>query len=104
MDQRINNILTEYIKLLKKQFAGVEHVYLFGSYAKGNITEDSDIDIAVIFEFIDESEKFDLQVELMLLAAEVDSRIEPHPISNDEFISGNPFVFEIKKTGIELAA
>jgi len=38
------------------------------------------------------------------LAAQIDSRIEPHPISHDDFDSGNPFVVEIKKTGIEVAA
>ncbi len=104
MDQRINNTLKAYIEFLKAKFEGIEHVYLFGSYAKGNNTENSDIDVAIIFQHIDESERFDLQVELMLLATEFDSRIEPHPISHDDFVSGNPFVFEIKKTGIELAA
>jgi len=39
----------------------------------------------------------------MLLAAQVDSRIEPHPISHEDFDSENPFVAEIKKTGIEVA-
>jgi hypothetical protein len=38
------------------------------------------------------------------LAAQIDSRFEPHPISHDDFDSGNPFVVEIKKTGIEVAA
>jgi hypothetical protein len=40
----------------------------------------------------------------MLLAAQIDSRIEPHPISREDFDSGNPFVIEIKKTGIEVEA
>jgi hypothetical protein len=39
----------------------------------------------------------------MLLAAKIDSRIEPHPISHENFNSGNPFVVEIRKTGIEIA-
>jgi len=40
----------------------------------------------------------------MLLAAKIDSRIEPHPISHEDFNSGNPFVDEIKRTGIKAAA
>jgi predicted nucleotidyltransferase len=77
---------------------------LFGSYAKGKSTDDSDIDIALIFKNLDDSKRFDIQVQLMLLAAQIDSRIEPHPISHEDFNSGNPFVVEIKKTGIEVAA
>jgi hypothetical protein len=42
--------------------------------------------------------------QLMIMAATIDSRIEPHPISHDDFNSGNPFVVEIKKTGKEIAA
>ncbi|MEZ5196952.1 MAG: hypothetical protein R2764_11260 [Bacteroidales bacterium] len=46
-----------------------------------------------------DSDKFDLQVQLILLAAQFDSRIEPHPISKQELASENPFVAEIRKTG-----
>ena len=77
---------------------------MFGSYAKGKSNEDSDIDIAIIFSELDGSNQFEIQVQLMLLASKFDSRIEPHPISKEDFDSGNPFVVEIKKTGIELAA
>jgi len=38
----------------------------------------------------------------MLLASQIDSRIEPHPISNLDLISDNPFMMEILLTGIEL--
>ena len=90
--------------MIKGKFADIESVYLFGSYAKGEYTDDSDIDVALIFTKLDDSKRFDIQVQLMLLAAQIDSRIEPHPISHDDFNSGNPFVVEIRKTGIEIAA
>jgi hypothetical protein len=38
----------------------------------------------------------------MLLASQIDTRIEPHPISHNDFHSDNPFVVEIKKTGFEI--
>jgi hypothetical protein len=38
----------------------------------------------------------------MLLASQIDTRIEPHPISHKDFHSDNPFVVEIKKTGFEI--
>lgn len=104
MDEKIDNTITKYLKLIKKEFPKIESAYLFGSYAKGKSTKDSDIDIAVIFSELDGSNQFEIQVQLMLLASKFDSRIEPHPISKEDFDSGNPFVVEIKKTGIELAA
>lgn len=104
MDKNIDSTITKYLELIKEKYSDIERVYLFGSYAKGKPTEDSDIDLALIFTNLDDSKRFDIQVQLMMLAAQIDSRIEPHPISHNDFDSGNPFVAEIKKTGIEVAA
>jgi len=104
MDKSIDIAITKYLDLIKENFSDIERAYLFGSYAKGKSTDDSDIDLALIFTNLDDSRRFDIQVQLMLLAAKIDSRIEPHPISHEDFNSGNPFVNEIKKTGIEIAA
>lgn len=104
MDKSIDNAIKRYIQLIKERYSEIENAYLFGSYAKGKSTDDSDIDLALIFSRLDDSKRFEIQVQLMLLAAQIDSRIEPHPISLEDFNSGNPFVSEIKKTGIEVAA
>lgn len=102
MDKRISIKINQYISLLKENHKGIEKAILFGSYAKNKQREDSDIDIALVFDCLDEDDRFDLQIQLMLLASTIDSRIEPHPISKDDFNSNNPFVAEIKKTGILL--
>ena len=102
MDKAINKTITNYIKLIREKYTDFESVYLFGSYARGNSNQDSDIDLALIFKNLDDSERFDVQVQLMILASQVDTRIEPHPISHDDFYSENPFVAEIKKTGFKL--
>jgi len=104
MDKNIDITIVKYLNLIKEKFYDIESAYLFGSYAKGKSTDDSDIDLALIFTNLDDSRRFDIQVQLMLLAAQIDSRIEPHPISHDDFNSGNPFVVEIKKTGVEVTA
>lgn len=104
MDKSIDIAVTEYLNLIKEKYSDIERVYIFGSYAKGYSTEESDIDMAVIFRNLDDSRRFDIQVQLMLLAATIDSRIEPHPISQEDFDSGNPFAVEIKNTGVEIAA
>jgi uncharacterized protein len=102
MDNAINKAIMDYIKLIQKKYTDFESAYVFGSYARGNSNQDSDIDLALIFRDLDDSKRFDLQVQLMLLASQIDTRIEPHPVSHDDFYSDNPFAAEIKRTGFEL--
>ncbi len=102
MDQRTDKIIRDYISTVACRNENFISAYLFGSYAKNNERKDSDIDIALIIDNLNDQEKFDLQVQLMLLASDFDVRIEPHPISKVDFNSGNPFVAEIKRTGIEI--
>lgn len=102
MDKTINSTIKNYLRLSKEKYADIEKAYLFGSFAKGKSNPDSDIDIAIVFKTLDDSNRFRIQVQLMLLASQIDSRIEPHPISRDDFQSGNPFVAEIQRTGLEI--
>jgi len=75
-------------------------IYLFGSYARGSQNEDSDIDIAVVFK--DYNNVMDMQLELMRMRRKIDSRIEPHPFRESEFLMTNPIVNEIIKYGQEI--
>lgn len=102
MDKGTNKIISDYISLIAKQNNQLIKACLFGSYAKQTDRIDSDIDIALIIDNLNDDEKFDLQVQFMLVASDFDMRIEPYPISNEEFNSENPFVAEIKRTGIEI--
>ena len=102
MDKRTDKIIRDYISSVATFNSRLEKAYLFGSYAKHSERPDSDIDIALVIRDLKDEERFDLQVQLMLLASDFDMRIEPHPISNSDFNSEFPFVAEIKKTGIEI--
>lgn len=70
---------------------------LFGSFAKGNYHEDSDIDIAVVLK--DYNNLIATQLDLMRLRRNIDSRIEPHPFREEDFDITNPIVNEIVKYG-----
>ena len=83
-----------------KQRFNVSRFFLFGSFAKGNYHEDSDIDVAVIFN--DYGNVENMQLELMRIRRKIDSRIEPHPFIQSDFNADNPLVDEIKKYGIVL--
>ncbi len=78
----------------------IESAILFGSFATGTNHPDSDIDIAIVFNSVDDL--IDLQIQLMQLRSDEDLLIEPHPFNISEFHVSNPVVAEIKKNGIEI--
>lgn len=102
MDIRTNKVIGQYIASVAAQNKGLSKAYLFGSYAKETDKPDSDIDLALIIDNLKDDEQFDIQVQLMLLAADFDIRIEPHPISKKDFNYNNPLAAEILRTGIEI--
>jgi uncharacterized protein len=102
MDKDLAGKIEKYLSLVNQNQYKVSSAYLFGSYAKNTSHPESDIDIALVIENLSDIDKFDIQVELMMLALKIDSRIEPHPISTADFFSDNPFAHEIKKTGIKI--
>jgi len=78
----------------------VKRAYLFGSHVKGNQTDDSDIDVAVVIDNV--ADIFDIQMQLLQIRRKVDLRIEPHPIREQDFSPLNPLADEIIRSGIKL--
>ena len=75
---------------------------LYGSFAKGTQHEHSDIDVALVAdEFTgwvdDDYEKF-----RRILIKKPYIRIETKTYPTDYFLDGDPFIEEIKKTGIKI--
>lgn len=102
MDKTTDSNIKRYLSAASTENPGIVAVYLFGSYAKGKPDENSDIDLLIVINDLKDNEKFDIQVQLMLLAVGYDDRIEPHPLSAKDFDSFSPLVSEVKKTGIQL--
>ena len=100
MDKRdALDIAIKYASVVKSKYDFVK-IILFGSYARGNYNDDSDIDIAVILK--DYSNLIDIQLDLMRLRRKIDSRIEPHPFREKDFEITNPIVNEIIKYGQDI--
>ena len=99
VNPRIIETIKNYLMLIPNDF-GVKKVYLFGSFAKGDEREESDIDVAIILNNM--TDFFSTQREFMRFRRKVDLRIEPHPINEKDFNILNPFAFEIQQTGIEI--
>lgn len=52
----LKNLLTEYVSVLKRLYGNhLRKVILFGSYARGDFTPDSDIDILILLRLKDSS-------------------------------------------------
>lgn len=83
----------------RKLFGGHEPLkalYLYGSYSKGNQTEDSDIDIAVLVERMSD-DYFEDTPLLWKLKRKISNLIEPVLLTED---TNNPLYADILKTGI----
>ncbi|MEW6102921.1 MAG: nucleotidyltransferase domain-containing protein [bacterium] len=94
----IMKTIIKYLDLLQQNNISFEQVYLYGSYAKGNSKEDSDIDLAIVAkEWLPDI--FEAQFRLMKLGRRIDTRIEPHPIRKSDFDKTNPYAGEILRTG-----
>jgi predicted nucleotidyltransferase len=93
------DIAARYANAVKSKYDFIK-IILFGSYAKGNFNDDSDIDIAIVFK--DYSNLIDMQLDLMRLRRKIDSRIEPHPFREKDFEITNPIVHEIIKYGQDI--
>ena len=89
------SIVSKYKVLVSRHFS-IDSMILFGSYAKGNQNDDSDIDVAVVVNSIDR-DFFSYAPLLWKLRREIDDRIEPILIEKERDDSG--FLKEILRTG-----
>lgn len=88
-------IAKEYKDLVAEHLP-LKALYLYGSYSKGNHTEDSDIDIAVVVEHMSD-DYFEDTPLLWKLKRKISNLIEPVLLTED---TNNPLYADILKTGI----
>jgi len=101
VDKEIIESINKYIKKISKHYK-IDAIILFGSYAKGTQHEYSDIDIAIISS--DFNDIFDDMAELIGMTWKIDTRIEPHPITKEDYENvATPFVQEVIDTGSKVA-
>lgn len=101
ISREIMESIEKYIERIS-QYYKIEAIILFGSYAKGTENEDSDIDIAVISS--DFKNIIQDGADLIGYTWKIDTRIEPHPITTEDYENiATPFVQEVINTGIKVA-
>lgn len=91
--------INKFLRLLKKGGVKISQAILFGSYAKGTVNPESDIDIAIVSSQFG-NDNLKEMLFLRKLALKVDSHIEPVPLSPDDLNDKySTFIQEIKRHG-----
>lgn len=98
---KIKTIIEKYLVLLNDNNIQLRNAYLFGSYAKGNYNEWSDIDIALISDTF-EGIRIKDRDKIRRITLSVSSNIEVLPFNPKDFSLENPLAKEIIETGIRL--
>lgn len=94
-------VVEKFLRIVKDANIRVEKAILFGSYARGNAGEWSDIDIAIVSPDFSGIRFYDSK-RLIPFLLKIDTRIELHPFRPEDFTEDNDFVREIIKNGVEV--
>jgi len=90
-----------YLQKVQNSDLGLSEAWLFGSYAKGNQHDNSDIDIAIVLKS-GGLHSFETEIKLMTIRKGDETLIEPHAFTKDEFDYNLPMVNQIIKYGERL--
>ncbi len=96
MDKEQAIALAKRYKEMVAEKLPLKALYLYGSYSKGNYREDSDIDIAVVVESLNNNYFEDTPL-LWKLRRKISNLIEPVLLIED---MNNPLYCDIARTGI----
>ena len=96
MDKEQSIALAKRYKEMVAEKLPLKALYLYGSYSKGNYREDSDIDIAVVVESLNDNYFEDTPL-LWKLRRKISNLIEPVLLIED---MNNPLYCDIARTGI----
>lgn len=99
--KQIALLLLRYKKELESKNFPVEKMILFGSYAKGQAKEYSDIDVCIISGEFSKNKNRNEDL-LWKSIVKIDPRIEPVAYTPSDFQKVDPLVYEIQQFGIEI--
>jgi predicted nucleotidyltransferase len=81
----------------------IKAAYVFGSYARGNAAEQSDIDVAIVLGSVRDGSPFDERFEIFHKVQQHNSLYEVVCFQEEEFAKGNEDIVRcIKKEGIRM--
>jgi len=96
------SIVHQFAEAVKKQGVPLREVYLFGSYARGEQKEWSDIDVALVSDDFEGVSFEDIKRFIDITIQKPYIFFELHTFNSADFEENNPFAQEIIKTGIKV--
>jgi len=101
--KEIRRTVAAFRRRLGKEGITAEKVILYGSYARGDSRDYSDIDVAVVSPQFGR-DRFKEGLRLRAIAATVDCRIEPVPVSSRAYSRDTwiPLIWAIRTQGVEI--
>jgi uncharacterized protein len=103
VDQQIISNIRIYVNLLNREGFDISRVFLYGSFARGEANDTSDIDLMLLSETLNDD---DVQKKgrAWVLTRQIDSRIEPLLVSAKRFQSddSSPILEIVRQEGLEL--
>ncbi len=104
--EAIEVVVRNYLRVVRAAGIDATRAILFGSYARGDADEWSDIDIIVIAPVFDTRGERELVTKLFVMSAHTDSRIEHIACGEREWEKddGRPILESARLEGVEIAA
>ena len=106
VDSAIVNAVRQYLAVLPTVGIHANRAILFGSFARGDADQSSDIDLVVIAPEFDAERDFDTIKTLWETTLLADNRIEPIPCGEREWESGDgrPIIEMARREGVVIEA
>lgn len=109
MPQTIQNLIEKYVSEIQKIYGNhLRQVVLYGSYARGDYTSESDVDIMILLDLSDmEIKNYRHQLSDMTFDFNMDYGLDVKPIAKSEghfmkWMENYPFYSNVRREGILL--
>lgn len=93
--------IKRYIAELNKSGIPIHKAVLFGSWARGEASEESDVDVALVSDMFT-GDRFQDRRRIVPLRRKINTRIEPMPFTREAFDTEGILVEDISKYGEEV--
>ena len=103
--RKAQSIITRFLRLVACERINYRSVILFGSHARGEATERSDVDLCFVFAYVTEARVKQLESALRLLAGRNGFDIDIIATNVTQYRTNrlSPILHQIRKDGVEVA-